>query len=379
MKNKPKLTAPLFLLAIAALIIGGMFIVNHFAQIPTQAEILFGPPSVHLSTIQRYRIAYRLVENEQILRQPAPGFQTEQIFTIESGEATRSILTRLESIGAITSADLLSDYILYTGLDTKLQTGDFFLQPDMSQIVVIASLLDSTPLYVPIAILPGWRLEEIAASLPTTGLSITPEEFIAAANQSYNALPISTEIPYGVALEGFFAPGVYEVERTIYADQLVSFLLTQFDETLPQDVRDGFEQHGLSLYEAVILASIIEKEAILDEEMPIIASVFYNRLAIGMKLETDPTVQYALGYNSAQNTWWTSPLSYQDLEIDSPYNTYLYPGLTPTPIANPSMAALQAVAFPAQTPYYFFRAACDGSGRHNFSQTYQEHLDYGCP
>ncbi|HKJ26008.1 MAG TPA: endolytic transglycosylase MltG [Anaerolineales bacterium] len=379
MKKPPKLTAAFFLIAIAALLIAGGFAVNYIAQIPIQAEILFGPPSIHLSTLQRYRIAYQLLENEQILRQPAPGLQTEFVFSIESGEPTASILARLQQNGAITSADLLSDYIMYTGLDTKLQAGDFYIQPHMNQLDVIHALLDSTPLFVPVAVLAGWRLEELAASLPTTGLAITPEEFIQAAQLSYNAIPISMEIPYGAPLEGFFSPGVYEVERTIRAEQLAAYLLEQFELNLPVDVRTGLEQHGLTLYQSVILASIIEREAVVDDEMPIIASVFYNRLAINMKLETDPTVQYALGYNSAQTTWWTNPLTYGDLEVDSPYNTYLYPGLPPTPIANPSLAALQAVAFPAQTPYYYFRAACDGSGRHNFSQTYQEHIDFACP
>ena len=127
------------------------------------------------------------------------------------------------------------------------------------------------------------------------------------------------------------------------------------------------------------LASIVQREAVDRDEMPMIASVFYNRLEISMKLETDPTVQYALGYNSAQNSWWTTPLTYTHLEVLSPYNTYIYSGLPPTPIANPSLAALQAVAFPAQTPYYYFRAACDGSGTHNFSETYEQHLQYACP
>ena len=379
MKRHPRLSAVFFLLAIAALLIAGVFVINHFAQVPMQAEILFGPPSIHLSTIQKYRIAYRLVQDQQILRQPAPTLQSEIIFTIESGESTSSILSRLQSVGAITSADLMSDYIIYTGLDTKLQAGEFYIQPGSSQIVVIETLLDATPLYVPVSILAGWRLEELAASLSTTGLTVTPAEFVTAAYQSYNTLDISTEIPYGVSWEGFFPPGVYEVERTIQADQLVAYLIAEFEASLTDEIRQGIEQHGLSLYQGVILASIIEREAILDEEMPIIASVFYNRLAVPMKLETDPTVQYALGYNSAQNTWWTNPLTYQDLEVDSPYNTYMYPGLPPGPIANPSLAALQAVAFPAQTPYYYFRAACDGTGKHNFSQTYQEHLDYACP
>jgi UPF0755 protein len=135
----------------------------------------------------------------------------------------------------------------------------------------------------------------------------------------------------------------------------------------------------LNLYKGVILASIVSREAIVEDEMPLIASVFYNRLNGGEKLETDPTVQYALGYNEAQGTWWTNPLSAADLLFDSPYNTYLYPGLPPGPISNPGLAALRAVAFPAQTPYKYFRAACDGSGRHLFAETFEEHLGNACP
>jgi UPF0755 protein len=112
--------------------------------------------------------------------------------------------------------------------------------------------------------------------------------------------------------------------------------------------------------------------------MPAIASVFHNRLSAGMKLDTDPTVQYAIGWNSSQDTWWTNPLSSTDLQVDSPFNTYLVPGLPPAPISNPSLAALRAVAFPTDTPFYYFRARCDGSGLHSFAETFEEHVNNGC-
>jgi UPF0755 protein len=155
--------------------------------------------------------------------------------------------------------------------------------------------------------------------------------------------------------------------------------MQKFLASLTVELQDGFSRQGLNVYQAVTLASIIEREAIVDEEMPLIASVFFNRLAIGMKLETDPTIQYALGYNLSQNTWWTNPLTLSDLEVDSPYNTYLHPGLPPGPICNPGLAALQAVAFPAQTPYYYFRARCDGSGLHSFAETFEQHIQNACP
>ena len=128
------------------------------------------------------------------------------------------------------------------------------------------------------------------------------------------------------------------IQLSYCVDLFRSTMIGVTPELLPFEIKNNIEQQGLSLYQGVILASIIEREAIVEEEMPIIASVFINRLNIGMKLETDPTVQYALGFNPTQNTWWTNPLSFADLEIDSPYNTYLYAGLPPAPIANPSLA-----------------------------------------
>jgi UPF0755 protein len=147
---------------------------------------------------------------------------------------------------------------------------------------------------------------------------------------------------------------------------------------MTDEIIQGFAQQNLDLYDGVVLASIVEREAVQDEEMPLIASVFLNRLSANMKLDSDPTVQYSLGYNARQKTWWTNPLSTSDLAVDSPFNTYLYLGLPPGPIANPGLAALRAVAFPAQSPYYYFRADCDGSGRHLFATTFDEHIANGC-
>jgi UPF0755 protein len=111
----------------------------------------------------------------------------------------------------------------------------------------------------------------------------------------------------------------------------------------------------------------------------LIASVYLNRIAIGMKLDADPTVQYALGYQFDTGLWWKNPLSLADLEVVSPYNTYLNNGLPPTPISNPGIDALMAVANPQSSPYYFFRAACDGSGYHVFAETFEEQLANSCP
>ena len=379
MKRKPSnfsacILIPLFILLLG-LVIGGNFI----SRYPSQAEQKFGRPSIHLSPWQHYLISYRLIQNQDLLLQPIGSPGESVLFSIEFNQPTDVIISNLDASGLIANASLFRDYLVYSGLDTQLQAGSYQLNKGMSAVEIAQTLLDSTPLFVTISILPGWRMEEIAESLPTTGIEVTPEEFIEAARQRYPSVPITEEIPMGASMEGFFPPGRYEVERTIRANQLVTFLLERFDQILPPKTRQGIADQGLTLHQGLILASIIQREAVTAEEMPVIASVFFNRLEISMKLETDPTVQYALGYNAEQQLWWTNPLTYADLEVVSPYNTYMYTGLPPTPISNPSLAALQAVAFPAQTPYYFFRAACDGSGRHNFSETFEQHLDFACP
>ncbi|MDO8972110.1 MAG: endolytic transglycosylase MltG, partial [Saprospiraceae bacterium] len=159
---------------------------------------------------------------------------------------------------------------------------------------------------------------------------------------------------------------------------LTAFTL-QFDQQVSEELRQGFQRQGLDLYQAVTLASIVQREAMVADEQPMIASVFYNRLRKPMKLDSDPTVQYAVGYNTPQKTWWTNPLSSKDLKVDSPYNTYTRIGLPPGPIASPGLSALRAVAYPAQSPYFYFQAKCDKSGMHAFAVTYAEHLNNICP
>jgi UPF0755 protein len=162
------------------------------------------------------------------------------------------------------------------------------------------------------------------------------------------------------------------------SQELVRLMLGNFETKVTAELKAGFESQGLSIHEAVTLASIIEREAVVAEERPHIAGVFLNRLELGMKLETDPTVQYALGLQPGGN-WWKANLTTIDLQIDSPYNTYLYPGLPPGPIANPGLSSLQAIALPLQTEDLYFRATCDGSGRHLFAPTFEEHLQNACP
>ena len=207
-------------------------------------------------------------------------------------------------------------------------------------------------------------------------MNITPDAFLAAAKGHHPGLAY---LAGASSAEGFLYPDSYILPRDLPAYQLVETLVRNFDLHLTNDLQDGFSHQGLSIYQAVILASIIQREAVHDDEAPLIASVYLNRIKISMKLDADPTVQYALGYDAVGQTWWTNPLSLDDLQVNSPYNTYLTNSLPPTPISNPGLVALRAVAFPADSSYYYFSAKCDDSGYHNFAQTFQEHLQDLCP
>jgi UPF0755 protein len=203
-----------------------------------------------------------------------------------------------------------------------------------------------------------------------------PQEFISAAKNHPAALDFLSP---GMGMEGFFYPDVYTLPRTTTTEQVLDIIARNFVQHLTDELKNGFTSQGLDIYEAVTIASIVEREAVQPEEAPLIASVYINRLRIGMQLDADPTVQYALGYNPQQETWWTNPLSRADLDFDSPFNTYNNLGLPPTPISNPSYETLYAVAYPASTPYYYFRAKCDNSGFHFFAETFEEQVANGCP
>jgi UPF0755 protein len=345
--------------------------------VPRAAARAFGSPSPRLSSTQQFLYSVRLMLYQNDLTIPADSFGEPRPFTIRVGESVGSIASRLENLGLVRNAVAFRIYMVYAGLDTTVQAGNYEISPTLNAIDIAHSLQDATPQEVRFNVLAGWRIEEVAAALPTSGLELQPEDLLRAVRDPFvESLPPG--FPQVSNLEGFIYPGTYQFERTISADGMLAAFLERFDESVTPELRAGFERQGLDLYEAVILASIVEREAIIDEEAPMIASVFLNRLRIGMKLDSDPTIQYAVGYNSNQSTWWTNPLTFDDIATISPYNTYNQAGLPPGPICSPGAAALQAVAFPAQSPYYFFRARCDGSGKHNFAVSYAEHLQYGC-
>ena len=353
-------------------------VIGVWFTIPFLAEKQFGEPVGSLSGFDRWNFSRQVLAGKTELLTGVSGDDTEQKFTISSGESVSSIAARLEDAGLINDAKAFRAYLVYKGLDSSIKAGRFKLTPSQSSLQIIETIQSVYSAVVPFYIYPGWRAEEIAAALPTSGIEVSPEEFLNIVHHP-NKLSGRTEFAEFPSLDGFLFPGEYSIDRKISAEELVLTFLERFSLQVQPEVINRINTQGLSLYEGITLASIIQRETFMDDERALMASVFYNRLRVGMRLETDPTVQYALGYSKIWGNWWKTPLLTGDLKVNSPYNTYRIDGLPPTPIANPDLPSIEAVANPEETEFYYFRAMCDNSGYHVFSVTFEEHISKGCP
>ncbi|MFN3308176.1 MAG: endolytic transglycosylase MltG [Anaerolineales bacterium] len=379
--NRKRLPLSCFLIAILVTLCSLSIAIVFLAlgSLQTEVERTFGEPHPSLGYAQKLWFQALLYANTEQLTTPLNPYAPPQSFAISSNEPTPTILIRLAQDGLISDPQAMQVLLQYLGYDTQIQTGEHYLSPAMSPYQIAQALVDPSNLLIQFDLLPGWRIEEVASALEVSGLRFSAPEFVAAANQ-----PLANFLPYPryspiQGLQGFLLPASYRIQKTASVDDLLRQFTQNFDTSVSMEIEQKFQQQGLSLYEGIILASIVQRESVLEEEMPLIASVFLNRWRAQMKLDSDATVQFALGFNQDQNTWWTNPLKRADFSIDSPYNTYLYAGLPPTPICNPGLAAILAVAEAPQSDYFYFRTACDGSGRHVFAKTYSEHLENACP
>lgn len=305
---------------------------------------------------------------------PAGDDPTVVVFTINPGETAATIAPRLQRQGLVTDAQLFRWLVRYRGVDAQLEAGDYELRADMTMDEIIESLQHGRLKDVSATIPEGKRSEEVAALLEEQGL-VDGQTFMALVESGEFAYDFSYDHPEGApsSIEGFLFPETYRIPVDYGAAQIIDLMLLAFGQAFSPEMRQMAADKGMSIYEVVTLASIVEREAVLAEERPIIANVYLNRLEQGMYLQSDPTVQYALGYQEDTGQWWKIPMSLEeDVPFDSPYNTYLYPGLPPGPICSPGLASIRAVLEPADTNYLFFFSKFDGS--HAFAETYEEHL-----
>ena len=301
-------------------------------------------------------------------------------FSIPLGSSAGAIAAALADARLIRDQSLFLDYARLEGYDRRFEAGVYFLNQRQSIRQIAAILTDSSRSFIAFRTLEGARIEELAEHIDQNGLfGFSGAEFLplvdtgAFVPQDFAAW---AAIPPGASLEGFMFPDSYQLPPDITAEGLRDMLLRTFRDRIGSRLREEALAQNLTLHQAVTLASIIEREAVWRDEHPMIASVYRNRLNIGMKLEADPTVQY--GIHGARGVWWPQITRADYYDVQSPYNSYLHAGFPPGPIASPSLSAIQAAIRPAESGYYFFRAACDNSHYHNFAVTFEEHLANGC-
>jgi len=345
--------------------------------LPSSTADLFGEPDSELERSRRILLSARLLVHRKEL---ITGFELGNRpipFTIDPGQSASEVAERLETMGIIPAADTLIDYWLYKGQDRLIQTGVYLIQPETTLLSIAINLVNNSPEEIRFAFLSGWRKEEVENLLYKTGVFSTDVDFQEVEKTSIShCLP--SELQTLFSIEGFLFPGEYQLSKNLSQEEVLCSFIERFFESIPLNYEELVNKQGLTLYEATILASIVQREVVNAEEAPIIAGVFINRLNVHMPLQSDPTVQYAIALDLEQLNWWKSPLESIDLQIDSPYNTYIDNGLPPSPICNPDINSLLAIAFPEKTNFLFFRASCDQSGRHIFSETYQQHVEAAC-
>jgi UPF0755 protein len=304
-----------------------------------------------------------------------PQIDVPRDFVVRDGDGASTVGERLESEGLIQNALVFRLIAEVESATARLTAGEYELSPSMRPSEILEILVEGrTRPEETVTIPEGWRAEETARRLAER--QIGSEERFMDLVRGYRPQGGAAAIrPQGATLEGYLFPNTYSFSKWTTMDEMVERMVQEFDAQFTADMRRQAAARGMSIHEIVTLAAIIEREAVVPAERPLMAGVFYNRLGKGMLLQTDPTVQYALASSDplalARFGWWKRDLTFADLEIESLYNTYRNPGLPPGPICSPGLDSLRAALEPADTEFLYFVARPDGS--HAFSRTLEEH------
>lgn len=293
-------------------------------------------------------------------------------FEVKKGETAQELALNLQSKGLIKNDTIFILYAKIKGLDVKIKSGRYYLSPSMAAEEILNKLIDEKNSIndVRVTIPEGSTLKDIANILKNKGLINDTDEFISYAkvqNFKYK-YDFLKDFPQDATLEGFLFPDTYFLPKDRSIEFYIDIFLKQFEKVYKIELSPVLEERKpkYNIYQIVTLASIVEKEAKIESERPIIAAVFYNRLEKGMPLQSCATIEFLLDEHKEK-------LSFDDLKIDSPYNTYKNAGLPPGPIGAPGLSSLLATLSPANVDYLYFVAKGDGS--HVFTKTYAEHLN----
>jgi len=303
------------------------------------------------------------------ISKPASDDPTPVVFIVELGDTAGDIALRLKRFN---DAELFRQLAQHEEADSKLEAGRYELRANMTMGEIIEALQHGRLQEIAVTVTEGWRVEQIAEVLAEEA-GVDGDQFLALVHSGTFEYEFLQHRPPEATLEGFLFPDTYLLPVQPTALDIIERMLANFDQRFTAEMRQAAVEQEMTIYQVVTLASIVEREAVVAEERPIIAGVFLNRLDESMNLDSCPTVQYALGYQEDTGQWWKTPLTLEELDqVNSPYNTYLHRGLPPGPICNPGLASIQAVLEPVETDYLYFLAKGDGS--HAFAKTFEEHL-----
>ncbi|MDO8507580.1 MAG: endolytic transglycosylase MltG [bacterium] len=295
------------------------------------------------------------------VKKPMSGSAQEVQFTVVKGESTTEISKDLEQKGIVQNSFIFLLYLKYKGQGTLVQAGDYKIAKNLTMIQVLDIITQGKITSSKITFPEGWTNKQIEEEIVKKGIG-SSEDAKNAINKKYN-YDFLKESPSG-DLQGFLFPDTYFVSSRPTSQEVIDKMLKEFSDKADQKIRAGAGKQGLDYYQILTLASIVEREVTSSEDKKKVASVFINRLNIGMKLDSCATVEYVLGTNKRI-------LSEDDISIDSPYNTYKNTGLPPTPIANPGLESIEAVLSPENTNYYYFFSGKDG--KTYFSENQDQH------
>lgn len=298
---------------------------------------------------------------------PVSDSSEKYLFELKPGMSAAQIADQLEQKKIIRDADYFRYLCKINNADSKLVAGEYYLSPSMNPKEILQSFLKGPdPDIIRVTIPEGYTVEQIVDLFVENGLGSQEDFYKEMRSFNLSDYKFLKDIPEGNnRLEGFLFPDTYFFSKKEKPREIIDRLLQRFSKELTSKTEARLDELNLSVLDWVTMASLVEREAAKEEERPVIAAVFNNRLKKGMLLQSCATVQYILKEVKPV-------LSLADLEIESPYNTYKHPGLPPGPIANPGHASLQAVLYPADTQYLYFVSKNDGS--HAFAVTYSEHL-----
>jgi UPF0755 protein len=295
------------------------------------------------------------------LKVPPPDAQSVAL-AVPEGTTLTAAAGRLEEAGLIRSAFWYRVYARLDGKAEQIKAGEYTLKEGMS-FSALARALSRGPVRdeVKITVIEGWTTSDIRDALAELGVDIRDSDFYA--ERFAEEFPFLAGLPRNATLEGFLFPDTYRVWKDELPDGLFRKQLSEF-ELKTAELRKESDAAGKDFYEALTLASIVEKEARFDADRPVIAGIFWNRLDVGMRLQSDATLNYVTRSGRTR-------LSAADLENASPYNTYQHAGLPPTPIGNPGLPSIQAAVRPEETPYFFFLT--DDTGKVYYARNLEEH------